>query len=44
MPAVIAKIFVPAAELLIPAGTQANEANAEIETKPVTTEVKLSKC
>ena len=44
MPAVVAKIFVPTAELLIPAGAQANEANAEIETKPVTTEAKLSKC
>ena len=29
-------MFIPAAELVMPTGTQTNEANAEIETKPVT--------
>ena len=33
--AVIAQIFIPIAELTIPVGTQANEANAEIETQPL---------
>ena len=40
----IAQIFIPAAELVIPTGTQTNEVNAEIETKPVTVEIKISKC
>ena len=32
--AVIAQSFNPTAELLIPTGTQTNEANAEIKTQP----------
>ena len=33
---IIAQMFIPSVELVIPAGTQTNEANAEIETQPVT--------
>ena len=44
IPAVIAQIFIPTAELVIPTGTQNNEANAEIETQTVTVEAKISKC
>ena len=44
IPAVIAQSFIPTAELVIPTGTQTNEANAEIETQPVTVETKISKC
>ena len=44
IPAVIAHSFIPTAELVIPTGTQTNEANAEIETQPVTVETKISKC
>ena len=40
IPAVIARIFVPAAEFVIPSGTQTNEANAEI----VAVETKISQC
>ena len=40
----IAQIFILAAELVIPTGTQTNEANAEIETQPVIVEVKISRC
>ena len=36
-------MFNPNAELIIPTGTQANEANAEIEMQPVTVETKISK-
>ena len=36
----IARIFVPAAEFVIPSGTQTNEANAEI----VAVETKISQC
>ena len=36
-------MFIPAAELAVPTGTQTNEGNAEIETKPVTIETKISK-
>ena len=43
IPAVIAQIFIPAAELAIPTGTQTNEANAETETQPATVEDKTSK-
>ena len=32
----IAQIFIPTAELVMPKGTQTNESNAEIETQPVT--------
>ena len=38
----ISQIFIPTAELVIPTGTQTNEANAEIETQPVTVETKIS--
>ena len=31
-----AQFFIPTAELVIPTGTVANEANAEIETQPIT--------
>ena len=37
-------ISFPTAELVVPAGTQTNEANAEIETQPVTVETKISEC
>ena len=40
----IAQIFIPTAELVIRIGTQTNEANAEIETQPVTVEAIISKC
>ena len=43
IPAVIAQIFIPAAELAIPTGTQTNEANAETETQQATVEDKTSK-
>ena len=36
IPAVIAPIFIPTAELAISTGTQTNDANAEIETQTVT--------
>ena len=36
----IAQIFIPIAELVIPIGTQTNEANTEIEIQPVTFEAK----
>ena len=36
-------MFNPTAELVIPTGTQTNEANAEIETQPITIETKKSK-
>ena len=39
----IAQVFVPTAEFIIPTGTQTNQANAEIETQPVFVEVKISK-
>ena len=41
--AVISQIFIPTAELIIPTGTQTNEANAEIGTRPVTAETKIIK-
>ena len=40
----IAQIFIHTAELVIPTGTQTNDANAEIETQPVTVETKISNC
>ena len=40
----IALIFNPTAELVMPTGTQNNEANTEIETQPVTGEGKIRKC
>ena len=42
IPAVIAQIFNRTAELVRPTGTQTNQANAEIETQPVTVEAKIS--
>ena len=42
--AVIAQIFNPNAEFAIPAETAANEANAEIESQPLTAETKAKKC
>ena len=38
------QISIPNAELVIPTRTQAYEANAEIETQPLTVEAKISKC
>ena len=43
IPAVIPQIFVPTAELVIPAGMVTNEANAEIEMEPATVETNISK-
>ena len=40
----IAQIFIPIVELVIPMGIATIEANAEIETQPVTVETKISKC
>ena len=37
-------MFTPTAELIIPTGTETNEANAEIETQIVTVEAKTSLC
>ena len=42
--AVIAEIFNPTAELIIPTGTQTNEAIAEIETQSVTFKSEISNC
>ena len=44
IPEVIAKIFNPTAELVIPTGIPTNEANGEIETQPLTVEIKITKC
>ena len=44
IPAVITQIFNPIAELLIPIGIPTKEAKAEMETHPVTVEIKISKC
>ena len=40
----IARVFIPTAELAIPTGTPINEANAEIEKEPLTEELNLRKC
>ena len=40
--AVIAHIFIPTAELVIPTGTQTKESNTEMETKLVIVEAKIS--
>ena len=40
LPAVIALIFIPSVELVIPLGTKTNEGNAETKTQPVTVEKK----
>ena len=42
--AVTPPIFDPTAELAIPTGTPTNEANAEIETHPMTGEMKIRTC
>ena len=46
IPAVIVYIFISTGEFVIsiPIGIQTNEANAEIETQPVTVEAKINKC
>ena len=38
----IAQFFIPTAELVIPTGTQTNEADAEIETQPEIVDSKIS--
>ena len=43
VPAIIAQMFIPTAELVIHTETQTNEANAEIETQPATTDDRISK-
>ena len=43
IPAVIAQIFIPIAELAIPTETRINEANAEIQTQPIIVEDRISK-
>ena len=40
----IAQIFIPTSELVIPTVIATNEPNAESETQPVTVETKISKC
>ena len=37
-------IFMLTAETIISTGTKTNEANAEIETEPITVEVRKRKC
>ena len=44
IPAVIAQIFNPIAELVIPIGIPTKEAKAEMETHPVIVEAKIRKC
>ena len=44
IPAVIAQIFYPIAELVIPIGIPAKEAKAEMKTHPVIVEDKKRKC
>ena len=44
IPAVIAQIFNPIAELVIPIGTPSKEAKVEIEIHPVIVEVKIMEC
>ena len=44
VPGLIAQICVTTAELVITTEIAINEANAEIETQPVTVEFKISKC
>ena len=40
----IAQIFNPTARLAIPIGAPTNEANAEIQTQPMTAKTKTRKC
>ena len=44
LPAVIAQIFNPIAELVIPTGIPSKEAKAEIEIQSVIVEAKIRKC
>ena len=44
IPPVVTQTVIVAAKLAIPKGTPNNEANAEIETQPVTIEAKISEC
>ena len=44
IPAVIAQIFNPTTEHVMSTEIQTKEANAEIETQPVTVEAKISNC
>ena len=44
IPAAIAEIFNPNAELVIPTGTQIEEQKAEIEIHPLIIESKIRKC
>ena len=44
IPAVIAQILNPIAELVIPTGTPSEEAKAEVEIHPVIVEAKKRKC
>ena len=43
IPEVIAQIFIPTAELIVPTGTQIKIANAETEAQLVTIEAKIIK-
>ena len=43
IPSMIAEIFIPTAEFVIPIGTQTNEANEKIKTQPLTVETKVTK-
>ena len=42
VPAALAQIFIPIAELVIPTGIATNEENVETETRPVTVETKIN--
>ena len=44
IPAVIAQIFNPIAELVIPTGIPTKEEKADMETHPVIVELKIRKC
>ena len=44
IPAAIAQMFNPTAELLIPIGIPTKEAKAEIEIHPVIVDTKIGKC
>ena len=43
IPAVIAQIFIPIAELVTPIAIQTKEGKAEMQTRPVIVEIKISK-
>ena len=44
IPAAIAQVFDPIAELVVPIGIPSKEAKAEVEIHPVNVEAKLRKC